>query len=162
LDASLPHAVERVVRAGEVVFEYALCAPCILRILGEYSQESIENIKAYLQKGETFEGKDILEPSLWLAGVQRSPFSQATKDSDEMRCSRCGLPESQSKDEHTVMGLLVGRHVFTETSFVCAPCSEGVSDVLSKKTKDSNEDVIRRNFPGVPANLDLPVGVIGL
>ncbi|HMS16601.1 MAG TPA: hypothetical protein PKA37_07155 [Planctomycetota bacterium] len=157
-----PHAVERVVRSGEVIYEYALCSDCVLQILGEYSQESVERICSYLRFHKTAIDRDLMELRLWLAGTDPVPIIGSPTSPPEPTCSRCARRAEGFAEEHSVSGLFVGKRLFTGASFICGPCAEGVYDVLSKKTKDCNEDFIRRNFPGVPANLDLPVGVIGM
>lgn len=162
LDSKRPHAVERVVRSGEVVFEYALCAPCIMRILSDYSEESVQKIREYMAPPAEADPGALMEPGLWLMGVPRSPFRPPSGAGPRPACCRCSRPDRDGGEDHTVMGLLVGRSLFTEVSTFCSKCSEGVSDMLSRKTRDVNEDFIHRNFPGVPANLDIPVGVAGL
>ncbi|MAG58514.1 MAG: hypothetical protein CMJ83_19675 [Planctomycetes bacterium] len=163
LESATPHAVEKVVREGEVIFEYAICASCIITIFQEYSEESLERIREYLEQEMSPLGDPgFIDQLLWSVG---QPTEDAIVQSREGKsldtCHRCGQVDAFNS-EHTVTGLLVGDRLATEVSTICGACTEGLEELLSKQTKDVHDDFIRRNFPGVPEGLDLPIGALGL
>lgn len=45
---------------------------------------------------------------------------------------------------------------------MCDGCNERLQDCLSRKTRDVQDDFVRDNFPGVPADLDLSPSFSGL
>lgn len=138
LEVAVPYAVEKVVRQEEVVLEYAVCAACMAAMFREYSQESIENIRQYLEQ----EGEDLMGGG------------------PENRCHRCGIAGNPFDDEHTLTAMLVGSQVVVGVSALCGKCQEGMEGLLSQKTRDVHGDFMNRNFPGVPDSLELPVGFL--
>jgi len=139
LDSEIPHAVEKTIRQGEVIFEYAICMSCILGLMQEYSEESIANIQSYLQEEELG-----FEPA-----------------GDGSSCQHCGASGPKFLEEHTVTGMILGEGVLAGPTTLCGRCLEGIDDVLSQKTREVHEDFIRNNFPGVPESLDIPVSFLG-
>lgn len=159
-----PYAIEKIFRQGEVIFEYAICAACIGSIAREYSAESIENIREYLAGTSFDEGAEI-DRLLRAFGQVTEDGLAATADPVEHSppdaCQRCGNRDSEFVEERTIAVLMVGDRVATDVSALCGACTEGIDAVLSQKTRDVQGDFIVRNFPGVPAGLDLPVSVLG-
>lgn len=137
--SGIPYAVEKAVRQGEVVFEYAICVGCTALLMKEFSEESLRNISAYLEEEEL----DFQQP-LGLSS-----------------CHRCGAAGPEFGEEHTVTGMLVGDRMLMGPSIVCGRCLEGIDAVLSQKTRDAHGEFIRNNFPGVSDAFDLPVSVLG-
>ena len=133
------HLIEKVIRQGEVVFEYAICSECAAGLMRQYSEESLANITAY---------------------VEREGISLRESD-DPGRCGRCGRDGEAFEEEHTVAGLVLGQVLTLNLSSLCAACTEGIEEILSQKTREVHGDFVRRNFPGVPEGLDLPIGVVG-
>ena len=164
LGSWIPYAIEKIFRQGEVVFEYAICAPCVGTIAMEYSAESLENIREYLAGSPLDEGSEI-DRILRAFGQATedglAPDEQPEAEDDPDRCHRCGASEIGFAEERTVAALLIGDRLATDVSALCGACTEGIEAVLSEKTRDVQGDFIVRNFPGVPAGLDLPVGVLG-
>ncbi len=136
IESGAPYGVEKVIRNGEVIFEYAICTGCTRILLQEFSEESLKRISEYLRE----------EGAILLSG------------GDPDHCHRCGRAREEFQAEHTVSALLIGDQLLSGVSTLCAACTEGIESVLSKKTREVHEDFITRNFPGVPANLDIPVG----
>lgn len=166
-ETGLPYAIEKVVRNGEVVFEYALCSSCTMTLVQEFSEESLENIRQYLESEPDAIDPLVFERMAWAmhgsddeadTGDGPPPLPPQIVD----RCRRCGRGDDRFEGEHTVMGLLVGRQLITNINTICGACTEGMEEILSQKTRDLHDDFIERNFPGVPANLDIPVGIMGI
>ena len=163
LGSWIPYAIEKIVRQGEVVFEYAICAPCMGVIAQEYSEESIENIREYLAGTPLEESAEIDRLLKAFGQMTEDGFTQPSSLEEEEpdRCQRCGQTDSGFSEERTVAGLMIGGRLATGISALCGTCTEGIEEVLSQKTRDVQGDFIERNFPGVPAGLDLPIGVLG-
>jgi hypothetical protein len=109
-------------------------------LIKQFSEESLRRITEYLEEDGGFS----------LGG-----------DDDLGHCHRCGRNGSDFEAEHTVMSMLIGSRVLFGVSTLCSACSDGIDEVLSQKTREVHEDFVRRNFPGVPDNLDIPIGVLG-
>ena len=139
LESAVPYAVEKAVRQGEVVFEYAICAPCMALLMKQFSDESMQNITAYLQEEELDLGTD----------------------GDLTCCNRCGGSGTSFEEEHTVTGMLAGSSLLMGPSIICGTCLAGMDEVLSQKTRDAHGEFINSNFPGVPEALDFPVSILG-
>ena len=156
LEPPVPHAVEKVYRQGEVVFEYALCEHCALALLREFSRESLERIQAYMER----EGPRTTDTARLLAALGWNEEDELPPPAVATSCERCGRGPEQGLEEYTVMGFLVGRRPATDVSLICGTCTEGLEDLLSQKTREAHDDFVTRHFPGVPAHLDFPVGTI--
>ncbi|MAB77829.1 MAG: hypothetical protein CMJ89_00625 [Planctomycetes bacterium] len=162
LDAWTPYAVEKVIRQGEVVLEFAICVDCQIVILREFSEESIDRIREYT--AGTLNQSDEIDRILEVLGHQTEdrlgtpPPPTPAPD----RCQRCGAQDDAYTREHSIGGILIGDRLIANVSSLCGKCSDGLDQVLSQKTREAHDDFIERNFPGVPAELDLPVGAIGL
>jgi len=139
LESGLPYSIEKVVRQGEVIFEYALCMRCAEILMHEFSEESLRNIAEYLEREELELG--VLE--------------------DTTACHRCGRRDSTFAEEYTVTGMLIGTSLMMGPLMVCAPCLEGMESVLSKQTREAHGHFIEKNFPGVPEYLGTPLTILG-
>lgn len=167
LDASTkPYGIEKVLRQGEVIFEYAICADCTFVMMREFSKESLQRMAAYAEalrrELRDPEAEDLdrflraLEGDTEIAAVV--PEERESLD----HCHRCGGTGDSFQDEHTIVGVLSGKKLVTGVSMVCGRCTDGMEDILSKHTRDRHEGFVEKNFPGVPAGLDLPVGLIAI
>lgn len=129
------YRVSKVVRRGEVIFEYALCAPCLRRMMDEASEES----KKALMEFQTSRFRHV------------SGFDE---------CALCDSqwPEVEPK-EYGLVGICVGEGL-AESNLICGSCMEAMSECLSEKTRRSWDRFVEENFPGVPADFE-PVPSIG-
>ena len=137
LDPEVVYAIEKVVRLGEVVFEYALCGGCARLLLSQFSAPSLEAITAALPAS----------PSLFLSSGRPD------------RCQSCGCTGTALDAEHSVLGICRGPTLVQGVRAVCGPCAEAVASVLSERTREVQGEFFDRTMPGVPAGLDLPLGV---
>jgi len=139
LDSQVPYAVEKAVRQGEVIFEYAICVTCVTSLMSQYSEESIANILAYMDEEDLH-----LEESGELTS-----------------CHHCDASGAAFEEEQTVTGMLVGERLIAGPTILCGRCLEGIDEVLSQKTREVHGEFIQNNFPGVPESLDIPVSFLG-
>ncbi len=163
LGSGMPYALEKVVRDGEVIFEYAICAECTKRLFEQFSEESIEKINEYLRAGPEAWQRRLLE-SLFVAQTEPHLRNQEILRLGEPlhHCHRCGKTGEGFQAEHTVAGLLAGPRLAAAPLTLCSACTEGADQRLSRHTRDTHEDFVRTRFPGVPAGLDLPTGLIAI
>jgi hypothetical protein len=160
LAGEAPYAVEKVIRQGEVVFEYAICAECTKNQMRSFSEESLGRVSQYLQAGPHSLDHQMLE-SFFLVqtrpGLRNGEILELTSPVDH--CHRCGRVGTSFAEEHTLMGLLHGHRLQSGLMTLCSGCTEGADAVLSHKTREAHEDFVRTHFPGVPAGVDLPAGL---
>ncbi len=135
-DASL-FEVQKVFRGPEVIFEYAVCRSCGMNLLKSYSRESLEIIQSFFS--------ERYEPGCgW------------------DRCHFCGRDVQQGRDDYSLMALCAGGTLAGPVILMCNACNEGISETLSRKTREAFGDFIEDNFPGVPAEWETPVAPLGL
>lgn len=131
-DAEL-HIVEKMIRGGEAVMEMALCGGCAEDMSRECSEESLQTIRE----------------------VQESWAENA--DVDASTCAGCGKLH-QAADAFVVAGYFLAGYALMRSMTVCESCHDGVQQKLSRSTRDRFGEFIRDHFPGVPENIDAPVG----
>jgi hypothetical protein len=119
--------VAKVFRAGEAVFEYALCLPCHSSMQEEFSEET----KIAMENFFSEHAKAHL-------GIRTCAICEV---------DRADLPE----DEYALTGICGGELMMQGVMF-CAPCIEQTNELVSKKTRDVWSKFIDENFPGVPAD----------
>ncbi len=123
------YRVSKVYRGGEVLFEYALCAPCFLSILDESSDETKEALHEYQ--------KDRIRD---------------TMGSEE--CVLCGKQQDETPNgEYALVAACLGEQLL-DMNMVCGECVEIMNTLVSKKTRDVWDRFVQENFPGVPADLE--------
>ncbi|MBN1421297.1 MAG: hypothetical protein JXP34_21160 [Planctomycetes bacterium] len=127
LDDGRLYEVERVFRGREPVFEMAICLACAARISREFSRESTEAIRGFLE--------EHLEP----------------RQGDA--CGTCGC-ETAAGRGRTVSGILRRGSLVVPMLVICETCEEALQGLLSEKTRGVQGDFIDTHFPGVPAGLD--------
>ena len=130
----VPYGIQKVRRGGETIFEFALCMPCMEGINGEMSEESRLNIETFIAQAEFH--------SLRLEA-----------------CNLCGRSSGPDLDEAVICGLGWAGFLVEPPRSICVECADGLERLLSKATRDQMGDFTTRNFPGVPADVDLPVGL---
>ena len=119
--------IAKVFRAGEAVFEYALCLPCHSAMQEEFSDETKEAMEKF--------------------------FSENAKTHlGLMTCAICEVDrEDLPQNEYALTGICGGSLMMQGVMF-CSPCIEQTNELVSKKTRDVWRDFIDENFPGVPAD----------
>jgi hypothetical protein len=121
------YQVAKVFRAGEAVFEYALCLPCHSAMQDEFSDETKQAMEEFFSEN----AKTHL-------GIRSCAICEIDRDD---------LPQN----EYALTGICGGDLMLQGVMF-CAPCIERTNELVSKKTRDVWRDFIDENFPGVPAD----------
>lgn len=169
LSGQEPYGIEKVVRNDEVILEYAICGRCAFGLIREMSQESLRKMADYLEKNRTqLNEPDPEDLDLFLRALEGetegSPGirTEPSLEEQEFLCQVCGANGRKLGGDHSIVAFLTGSRLVSKIHAVCSRCNEGLSDELSRKTRESHDDFVGRNFPGVPSTLDLPVGIMGL
>lgn len=116
-------------RRGEVVIEYALCLPCLTRMLEESSEESKRN----------------------LARFQAERLREVSGFDD---CAFCERSRAEARNaEFGLAGICCGDRLL-EGAMVCIDCIEAMHEVLSEETTRLWDRFREENFPGVPADFE--------
>ncbi|MHC4778413.1 MAG: hypothetical protein ACYTFG_07560 [Planctomycetota bacterium] len=136
LEGEVVYEIQKVWRGKETVFEYAVCQSCGLDLVKSYSKESMEKIR------EFFENR-----------------FQAHGNGDS--CHFCGREAVPGVHDLSVLGMCLGKFLLAPPVVICEPCNESINERLSKKTKDTYGEFIETNFPGIPAEWEVPAAPIG-
>lgn len=116
-------------KRGEVIIEYALCMPCLMRMLDEASEESKRNLARFQDERQ----RDV------------SGFDE---------CGLCVKTRAEARDEEFgVVGRCRGNRLL-DSALICIDCMEDMHAVLSEETKRTWERFREENFPGVPADFE--------
>ncbi len=116
-------------RRGETIVEYALCFPCLTRLLDESSEESKENLAR-------FQAEHLREVS----GFDECAFCERTR-------------ATARNEEFGLAGMCRGDRLL-ESAMICIDCIEAMHAVLSEETKRTWDRFREENFPGVPADFE--------
>lgn len=120
--------ISKVIKNGEVIFEYALCFHCLERMMEESSEESRERLMKF----------------------QNERMREGISGFDE--CALCeNTREALASPEYALVAGCQGDSVL-ESHLICIHCMEEMSELVSKKTRDSWNRFVEENFPGVPAD----------
>lgn len=117
----------KVLKRGEVVFEYALCHPCHTGMVDEFSEESRRALEEFYTE-------------------------QMTTGLGANTCTICQRDRSDLSEPEYTLGAVCQGSEMLEALMICAPCTEKSNSVISKKTQGIFGDFINDNFPGVPAD----------
>ena len=111
-------------KKGEVLIEYALCMPCLMRMLEESSEESKRNEDHH---------RDV------------SGFDD---------CAFCEKTRSEARgEEFGIAGVCQGDRML-DSAMICIDCMEAMHAVLSKETTESWRRFREENFPGIPGDFE--------
>ncbi len=116
-------------RKGEVLIEYALCLPCLQRLLEESSEESKRNLARF--HNERHRG---------VVGFEE--------------CSFCDRTRAEVRDgEFGIAGVCRGDRLL-DSALICVDCIEDMHEILSDETREVWRRFREENFPGVPADFE--------
>lgn len=116
-------------KKGEVLVEYALCMPCLLRMLEESSEESRRNLAKFHEARQ----RDV------------SGFDE---------CAFCERTRAAARDEEFGIAGVCQGDLLLDSAMICVDCIEEMHDVLSEETKEVWRRFREENFPGVPADFE--------
>lgn len=123
------YRVSKVYKGDEVIFEYAMCVPCLQNMMEESSEESRNRLYDF----------------------QMSRMRQVA-GFDE--CALCDRGEESSPiPEYGLVGICLGEQI-VEANKICGLCMGEMSELISKKTRESWDRFVDENFPGVPADFE--------
>ena len=123
------YRVSKIYKGDEVIFEYALCTPCLHNIMEESSEESRKRLYDF----------------------QMSRLRKVTGFDECVLCDR--LEEASMRSEYGLVGICLGEAI-VEANKICGLCMEDMSELVSKKTRESWDRFVEENFPGVPADFE--------
>lgn len=115
-----------------VVFEYAFCKECVEKFNTQISQESMRNMIQFfethanlLERNQYFIDNDIFAPETWL--------------------QKCIINHSDISEleEYQISGYFVGNKLYMNHTpyMISGKALEAISNVLSKETKESMDDL---------------------
>ena len=119
--------IAKVFKRDEVVFEYALCAPCHMGMINEFSMASKQALEEYYS-------------------------ANMIPDLGAGHCGICELPRKDLPLNEFSLGAACLGSQLLETFMICSSCMEASNLLVSKKTQGIWNDFIDMNFPGVPAD----------
>ncbi len=123
------YRISKEFRKGEVVLEYAICHPCLERMLEESSVESKQNLARFHEVH--FKGP---------LGFDQCAFCEKIKS-------------AVRDDEYAIAGMCLGTRLM-EQAMVCVECAEAMHAVLSEHTTRIWRRFREENFPGVPVDFE--------
>ncbi len=134
------YEIQKIYRQGRPIWEHAICSECGEDLVQDYSDESLENINEFMAKLDL--------------------HSETMKE--------CHLCESGVKtgEEHMISALCRREDMILPPMILCIDCLDRLNSKLSDETRDSWDDFIKENVPGMPAAedptpSDVPVPNIG-
>lgn len=129
------YRISKVFRAGEVIFEYALCFDCLDNLMRESSTESIQRLTRFQNERHRPGVEGIHECALC---ATRREETAAREFALVAACQGTGLLQAH---------------------LICQDCMEEMSNLVSEKTRNEWNRFVDENFPGVPADfLPEPAG----
>ncbi len=124
------YRVSKNFKKGEVILEYALCLPCLQRMLEESSEES---------KGR-------------LARFQQERLRENVSGFED--CAFCETTRADARgEEYGIAGVCCGDRLL-DSALICIDCIEEMHELLSEETRDVWKRFREENFPGVPADFE--------
>jgi len=123
------YRISKVYRAGEVIFEYALCVPCLKNMMEESSEESRERLMKFQE--ENFR---------YVSGFDECALCDTSRDDPKVK-------------EFGLVGMCQGTGLL-DSNMICGGCMEKMSELVSKQTRSSWDRFVEENFPGVPSDFE--------
>jgi hypothetical protein len=121
-------------RLGETILEYAMCMPCLTRMIDEMSEESKQRHAEYQAKH--YRG---------VSGFDECALCEET---------RVGVRDG----EYGLIGVCQGEHM-SDSAMICVHCMETMAELMSEQSRRTWERFREENFPGVPCDLEpFPIG----
>lgn len=138
-----PYVIEKAFRRKEVVFEYALCMPCMEKMRGQMSKESMANVEKYMLENANFQ--------------ERAEELQAEDFDIDKWLSRCVVKNEERSDleEYQIQGMFAGDKML-EGQFpimIGGHALEEIQELISAETRDEL-DRFRNDFFDLPPELE--------
>lgn len=123
------YRVSKIFKGEEVIFEYALCVPCLQNMMEESSEESRQRLYEF----------------------QTSRLRQVAGFDECALCDREKEPSTST--EYGLVGICLGEAI-VEANKICGLCMGEMGELVSKKTRESWDRFVEENFPGVPVDFE--------
>lgn len=119
------YEIQKIYRHSRAIWEHAICSDCGDDLLEDYSDESRQNIRAFMRQVDMFrEEMDV--------------------------CHKCDS-EVRTGQEHMIAGICRGEKMMISPLVMCLECLNRMNEQLSTETRDSWDDFMEENVPGLPA-----------
>ncbi len=122
------YRISKVIKSGEVIFEYALCYHCLEKMMEESSEESQQRLME-------FQNERMREE---VSGTQECALCDHTR-------------QTLDPPEFALVAGCVGTGLL-DSHLVCIHCMEEMSSLVSEKTRNQWNRFVEENFPGVPTD----------
>lgn len=122
--------LQKVMKKGEPIMEFALCDTCHDQLVESFSTETKQRLEAYYEE-------------------------HAIDDFHLDVCIFCALPRREL-EEYNISAHCISNRLLVG-SCICNDCLLNIQPMLSKQTRDSRDRFRERNFPGVPSDSKQPL-----
>jgi len=123
--------IQKVIRSGECVFEFAICTACADDVQGGYSDESKDTILSFYVRG----------------------MDAQLEHPERDLCNFCAT-EFRDVEGYTLLGACRHESLLTPRSFICSSCEEELNGKLSKQTREEHDRFVESYFPCMPPSLE--------
>jgi hypothetical protein len=153
-DAEL-YLIQRSFVGTEPIFEFAICRQCHESMSEQCSEETAQAVTLFMQECLLRRAEEMQE-----VATASDAFHKCVDE-----CVSCSRPRSDCH-RYGVGGLCVSSQLVIEVGFltrspvmICHDCELSISDLVSKKTRDTWNKFVEDHFGGPPGvGLDLPTG----
>lgn len=127
---------------NEIIFEYAICWSCIIKLTSNYSTKSKENINNYF--GDNIDMASRTE-------MLKDPKIQRNPEVFLSNCAIKGTPVSKL-DEYQMLGYFYGKFMTTDIPpfMFSGAVADEIMTVLSEQTLDELDDFTGKYLTGPP------------
>lgn len=146
LSGNVPYLIEKSIKNNKekkvkyTLFEYAICYSCSVRKMEAMSEESVQNIQAYMAENVL---SDVLD-----RGEEEVSFEERIKECPVTNKSTTEMDEYSMVGQFIGDKMIVGQFPFVMNSVV----GESMQDLLSEATKKEFDDFMD-TITGIPPEL---------
>ncbi len=128
------YQISKQFKDGEVIMEFALCAPCLQSMMDEMSEESKQTLHEFHEEN-------------------------AKEETNLNECCFCDVTREGCKgNEFSLLAACAGEDLY-DGALVCGECTEKMQDLMSEETRKLWDRFREENFPGIPADFEpVPIG----
>ena len=124
------YAVQKVIRRGETVFEFALCEACRERLMQGFSEDTRQRLQEHFE-------------------------THLAADHGPRRCALTGIPRDEC-DEFELGGQFSGTHLLFAI-MISETAREKLQELISDQTRGHWDEFVGRHFPGVSDDQPAPM-----
>ena len=149
------YLIQRSFVGTEPVFEFAICKRCHEALGGQCSEETSQAVTSFMMSALS---DRMLE-------LQQDVTAEEILEKSVNECIVCSKSRSECH-RYGLAGISMGSELVVEMSLfarsplmICHDCELQMSELVSKKTRDTWDRFVEENFDGPPGvGLDLPHG----